>query len=180
MDTLEAIKLRKSTRSYQQKPVEADKIEQLLAAANNAPKAGTLHISVVENTDVLKELNDATLIGMKNSGVEFLMSRAALEGYQPLYGSPVLFLLTAPKDAPYNTASASCAATNITIAATALELGSCYVISPLLGLNGNSELSGKIGIPEGFSPICGVLVGYNAGEAFSTSKSIAYSVNYCK
>ena len=180
MDTLKAIALRKSTRDYQQKPVEADKIEQLIAAANNAPKAGTFHISVIENADVLKELNDVTLHAMKNSGNEFLMGRAALEGYQPLYGAPLLFLLTAPDGGPFNAANASGAAANITIAATALELGSCYVVSPIFGLNGNSEMSGKIGIPAGFTPVCGVLVGYSAGDKFSTPKSTEDNVNYCK
>ncbi|GBF34709.1 nitroreductase [Desulfocucumis palustris] len=180
MNALEAIKARKSTRRYKPNAVEAEKIEQLISAANNAPKAGTFHISVVENQAVLKSLNDAALTSMKNSGNDFLMSRAALDGYQPLYGAPVLFLLSAPEGAPYNQANVSCAAANMTVAATALGLGSCYVIAPLLGLQAKPELVGKIGIPQGFVPVCGVLTGYSDGNAFETAKSTGNNVNYCK
>jgi len=180
MNTLEAIKTRKSTRSYQKKSVETEKIEQLILAANNAPKAGAFHISVVENPDIIKSLNDATLTGMKNSGNDFLVSRAALEGYQPLYGAPLLLLISAPESAPYNMANASCAAANITIAATELGLGSCYVISPLLGMGISPELGPKMGIPEKFEPVCGVLAGYSNGDAFATPKSSVNNVNYCR
>jgi nitroreductase len=180
MDTLKVIELRRSIRSYQPKTVEADKIEQLLAAGSNAPQVGFFHISVIENTDVLKEINNRALYSYKNSGDKLLMGRAALEGFEPLYGAPVLFLFSAPNGNPYNTANTSCAATNITIAATALELGSCYIVAPLLGIKGNRELSEKIGIPFGFSPICGVIVGYSASNAVITPKPTTINVNYCR
>lgn len=181
MNTLEAIGARKSTRSYHQKPVEAEKIEKLIIAANNAPKSGALHISVVENQDVLKTLNDSALTSMKNSGDDFMVSRASLDGYQPLYGAPVLFLFSTPKESPfYSEACASCAATSLTIAATELELGSCYVIAPLLGIGAAPELGKQIGIPEGFVPICGVIVGYANGNAFASPKSQTNNVNYCR
>lgn len=180
MNTLEAIGARKSTRSYHQKPVESDKIEQLIAAANNAPKAGVFHISVVENQDILKSVNDLALTAMKNSGNDFMVSRASLDGYQPLYGAPVLFLFSTPQGAPYGEANASCAATSLTIAATELELGSCYVVAPLLGIGAAPELGKQIGIPAGFAPVCGVIVGYSNGNAFGTPKAKTDNVNYCR
>lgn len=179
MNTLEAIKARKSQRSYAQNPVEEEKIQQLISAANNAPKAGILHLSVIENQNILKALNDQTLIALKNSGNDFLVSTASLEGYQPLYGAPVLLLFSAKKGEPYSDANASCAAANATIAATELGLGSCYVVSPLFGIKANPELGEKIGIPEGFKPICGVLIGYASGNAFESPKP-TNTINYCK
>lgn len=180
MNTLEAIGARKSTRRYHQKPVEADKIEQLVVAANNAPRAGELHISVVENQDVLKSVNDLALTIMKNSGNDFAVKRASLDGYQPLYGAPVLFLFSTPEGVPYSKAGASCAAANVTIAAAELELGSCYVVAPLMAIGAAPELGKQIGIPEGFVPICGVIVGYANGNAFGTPKSQTNNVNYCR
>jgi nitroreductase len=180
MNTLEAIRTRRSTRCYQQKPVEADKVEQLILAANNAPKAGTIHISAVENKEALKSLNSAAKEAMLNSGNEFLVGRASLDGYEPLYGAPLLFMISAPQGAPYNVANASCAAANITIAATDLGLGSCYVISPILGAKAKPELTAQMGVPENFEIVCGVLVGYAAGDAFATPKSTVDNVNYCK
>ncbi|PWJ46413.1 nitroreductase family protein [Faecalicatena contorta] len=180
MNTLEAIGARKSTRSYQQKPVEEDKIEQLLIAANNAPKAGVLHISVVENQEVLKCINDLALKGMKNSGNDFMVSRASLDGYQPLYSAPVLFVFSMPEGAPYREATASCAATSLIIAATELELGSCYVVTPLLGIGSSPKLRKEIGIPEDFTPVCCAIVGYADGNAFEAPKSQSKNVNYCR
>jgi nitroreductase len=180
MSTLEVIKTRKSTRSYFQKPVEAEKVEQLITAANNAPRAGVLHITVIENQEILKSINDAALFAMKNSGNDFLVSRASLDGYQPLYGAPVLILFSAPESAPYNDANAACAATSAIIVATELELGSCYVVAPLLGIGAKPDLAKQIGIPEGFIPLCGALVGYANGNAFVTHRTKADNVNYCR
>ncbi|WP_368491059.1 hypothetical protein [Clostridium sp. BJN0013] len=89
-------------------------------------------------------------------------------------------LISAPESAPYNEANVSCAAANITIAATELAFGSCYVISPLPGLDVEVELDKKIGVSEGFALICGVLIGYSDGDAFSVKKSSTNNVNYCK
>ena len=180
METLQAIEARKSTRSYQPKPVESEKVEQLIAAADNAPKSGAIHITVVENKDVLKELNDATLTAMKNSGSEFLVSRAALPGYQPLYGAPLLLILSGP-GSPLDGGNASCAAAVATIAATDLGLGSCYVASPIRALNAQKELAAKIGIPEGYSPVCAGLAGYAAdSDAYSSHQRTEGNVNYCR
>ncbi len=180
MNTLEAIKARKSARSYKECPVEREKLKQLVTAAHNAPSACPLHLSVVENREVLKTLNDAALAAMKASGNEFLVSRASLEGYQPLYGAPALLLISAPKGAAHIEATASCAAANVTVAAAELGLGSCYVIAPLLGLGAVPALSGRIGIPEGYAPVCGVLLGYADGDAFSVPKGSEEHVNYCR
>jgi nitroreductase len=133
-------------------------------AGRSAPKAGAFHISVITNADTLKTIDEKTLNIMKNSG-GFLKERASLEGYRPLYGAPALFLISS-LDVPYKETNAACAATNITIAATALGLGSCYVISATLAFKDDPTLQKQTGIPESYSPVCGVLVGYAGGEKF--------------
>lgn len=183
MDTFKAIEVRRSIRSYQQKTVEADKIERLLRAAKVAPHVGSFHIAVIENADVLKEINDRALESYKSSGDKLLMGRAAGEGYRPLYGAPVLFLFSGPNGNPYNTANTSCAAMNMLIAATALELGSCYIVAPLLGIKGNNQLTEKIGIPFGFFPLCGVVAGYTAEDAIPSPRSTTdptQIITYCR
>lgn len=183
MDTLKAIKERRSIRSYQQRPIEAAKIEKLLQAGKYAPHVGSLHIAVIENTDVLKEINDRALESYKSSGDKLLMGRAACEGYRPLYGAPVLFLFSGPNGNPYNSANTSCAAMNLLIAATALELGSCYIVAPLLGIKGNNQLTEKMGIPFGFFPICGVVAGYTAEDAIPSPRPAtdpSRIITYCR
>ncbi|AFL99716.1 MULTISPECIES: nitroreductase family protein [Desulfitobacterium] len=180
MDTIKAIGLRKSVRSYLPKSVEAEIINQLVRAGNSAPKVGFFHTSVIENPEVLKEINEEALVQYKNSGDKLLMGRAALEGYQPLYGAPVFFLFSAPFANPLKEATTSCAVTCITIAATSLGLGSCYIHSALQGIKGNSQLMGKIGIPFGLTPICGVVVGYSAEDSLPPYRSTEENVNYCR
>lgn len=177
MDTLKALEARKSVRGYQDRLVERDKLERVAAAANQAPNAGPFQVTVIRDKDYLKQINDNTLAAMKSSGNDFLMSRANLPGYQPLYGTPALALISTPAG-PYSQMNAACTATAMTLAAVALGLGSCYVVSPTLALDGKNELSAKLGLPEGFSPACGVLLGYAGEEAYPTHRKAAENINY--
>lgn len=178
MDAIKAIEARKSVRSYQGRAVEKEKIETLVMAAKNAPKAGNFHITVITNKEILGKINDTTLDAMKKSGNEFLMSRAALDGYMPLYGAPVLIMLSAPPEETFSAVNTACAATNVCIAATALGLGSCYVVSPTLTLGPDKEMCRKIGFPEGYAPFCGVLIGYAGEEKFTTERYSPDNVNF--
>lgn len=180
MDALKALEIRKSVREYQAKPVEAEKLETILKAANNAPKAGEFQISVILNAGLLKEINDKALDCMKKSGNAFLMERAALPGYEPLYGAPVLLVFSAPPENPYSFANVSNAATSGIIAATALGLGSCYIVTPTLALNEEPSLVKKIGVPEGFSPLCCMIAGYAGGDKYASPKQVLNNINYCK
>lgn len=170
MDMLSTITARKSTRSYSPEPVGKEKLSLLAQAANSAPKAGPFHITVLTNRAIIAEINEKALAAMKMSGNDFLMSRAAIPGYQPLYGAPVLMLFSAPASNPYGNVTAAAAATAVTFAATAIGLGSCYVVTPTLALNPDAELQRKAGTPEGFSTVCGVLLGFPGEEKFVAEK----------
>ena len=160
MDILKIVSARRSVRSYQSKAVEDSKIETLIGAANSAPFAGPFHISVVLNKELLTELNHKTLTAMKNSGNEFLQSRAALEGYQPMYGAPLMLIFSAPAENPYGVASCSNAATTAALVATDIGLGSCYVVTPTLTLAHDAAIAKKAGVPSGFKAACCLLAGY--------------------
>ena len=180
MQAMDAILQRKSVRQYLGKAVEDDKIKALLEAANSAPLAGEFHITVLKNSALIKEINDKAHIAMKNSGNDFLMERAALPGYQPLYGAPLLLVFSAAKANPYSLANVSNACTTAAIAATALGLGSCYVVTPTMALGAEPELAGKIGVPKGLTPMCALLVGYSGKDQFASPKQAANNVNYCQ
>ncbi len=119
---------------------------------------------------------------MLHSENEFARQRASLPGYEPIYGAPVLILLSAPTDSPLGTANAALAAENMLLEATGMELGSCFLMSPTRALNGenNRDLAQKAGVPEGYTVQCAVIVGYAAAEnKFSViDRSKRGSVNY--
>lgn len=183
MDISQAILTRKSIRAYLDKPVAADILNQIIEAGQWPPNAGPYQISVIENNDLRQKINDRTLNFMLNSE-GFAKERASLPGYQPLYGAPVLILLSAPESSPFSPVNAALAAENMLLQATGLGLGSCYVMSPCWGLNGenNADLAQEAGIPEGYTVQCGVLIGYPAAEnKFSVGERVKKGqVNYVK
>ena len=166
MNISEAIKKRKSVRAYLDKPVLEDDLAKIVEAGRWAPNAGEFQISVIRNAGLRQRINDRAHDAMVHSKIEFLRQRVSLPGYQPLYGAPVLILLSGPTEAPHSAANAALAAENMLLEATGLGLGSCYVVSPTLALNGeeNRDLAQEAGIPDGYALQCGVIVGYAAGE----------------
>jgi nitroreductase len=166
MCVLDAIKKRISIRAYQDKPVSGDDLEKIVEAGRWAPNAGPFQITVIQNPELLKKINDRAHQGMLNSGIEFLVKRASLPGYQPLYGAPVLMLLSGPAGAPFGAINASLAAENIILAATELGLGTCLLLSPTPVLNdaGKPELAREAGVPEGSTVHCAVIIGHAAAE----------------
>lgn len=180
MDTIKAIETRSSVRSYATTPLSEKEVGRLVEAAQSAPKASAFHITVITSPELLKEINDKALQAMQLSGNDFLVSRAALPGYMPLHGAPLLLLFSAPQESPFGIHTCACAATAAAIAATGMELGSCYVITPTLALTIDSELNGRLQLPAGFQGVCGLLAGYKDGEKYATPKSPLDNVTHLK
>jgi FMN reductase [NAD(P)H] len=182
MNVSEAIAKRKSVRAYLDKPVTTEDLAKIVEAGRWAPNAGPFQISVVRNARLRQKINDRTLDAMIHYSNKFLQERAALPGYQPLYGAPVLILLSGPADAPHSPRNTSLAAENMLLVATGLNLGSCYLFSPTLALNGqnNRDLAKEASIPDGYTVQCAVIAGYAAAEnRFSVGeRTMKGAVNY--
>jgi FMN reductase [NAD(P)H] len=179
----EAIRTRKSIRAYQDKPVSADILAQIVEAGQWPPNAGPFQITVIENSDLRQKINDRTLSFMR-AGEGFIKERASLPGYQPLYGAPVLILLSGPSGAPFNAVNTALAAENMLLEATGLGLGSCFLMSPCWILNeaNNSDLLREACITEGNTVHCAIIIGYPAAEnKFTTAERAKKGqVNYVK
>ncbi|BBO84849.1 nitroreductase [Desulfosarcina ovata subsp. sediminis] len=182
MNVSEAITKRKSVRAYLDKPVLAEDLAKIVEAGQWAPNAGAFQISVIRNAGLRQRINDLTHSAMANSGVEFLQQRVSLPGYQPLYGAPVLLLLSGPTESPYSAVNTSLAAENMILEATELGLGSCYIVSPTLALNAGNDraLAQEAGIPDSYQLQCAVIIGYAAAENKFTvgERTPKGSVNY--
>lgn len=96
-----------------------------------------------------------------------------------MYGAPVLIVLSAP-DEGFSAANTACAVTNMGIVATELGLGTCYLAGFLMAFTAKPELLQKIGVPEGFKPQCGMILGYEGPDQIPAAKrSEDYSnINY--
>lgn len=172
MNVSEAISKRKSVRAYLDEQVSAEDVAKIVEAGRWAPNAGEFCISVIRNAGLRQRINDLIYEAMTASSVEFLRQRASLPGYQPLYGAPVLILLSTPAKAPYGAVNAALAAENMLLEAVELGLGSCYLVSPTLVLNeDNRSLAREAGIPEEHVLQCALIAGYAAAEnSFSTGE----------
>ncbi|NLI13518.1 nitroreductase family protein [Pelotomaculum propionicicum] len=176
MDALQAIARRKSTRGFTAEQISDKQLETLLFAGDAAPKAGgtagSVHISVIQNKELLGKLIKAAAQAF-NEG----------EGFTPFYNAPTLLVLSGKNDTPYNGAGANvaCAGENILIAATALGLGSVYLTGFLAAFSVAPELINEVGIPEGFTPLAGVITGYAAEKDFMEKEIKAGEyVNYVR
>lgn len=177
METLDTINKRKSVRGYESKDIEKEKLDKVLSVANQAPNAGPFQVTVIQDKELLKELNDATKEFMLNSGNDFFVERASTPGYEPMYGAPCMILLSAPEEG-FGQVNCACSATTMILEATDLGLGTCYVVSPTITLGANPDLCKKLSLPEGFIPICGVLIGYANGEGFPAERPELDNINY--
>ncbi len=166
MSISDTIKKRTSIRAYLDKPVSVEDMEKIIEAGRWAPNAGPFQISVIRNAELRKKINDRAHKAMLNSGIEFLVQRASLPGYQPLYSAPVLILLSGPANAPFGAINASLAAENMILEATGLGLGTCLLLSPTPVLNDadKPDLARAAGVPEGYTVHCTMIVGYAAAE----------------
>jgi FMN reductase [NAD(P)H] len=166
MNVTDAIRKRQSVRAYEDRPISDGVVAKIVDAGQWPPNAGPYSITVIKSAALRKKINDRTLNAMANSDQEFARQRASLPGYQPLYGAPVLILLSAPASAPFSAVNAALAAENMLLEATGLGLGSCYLLSPTRALNGksNGDLAKEAGVPEGYAVQCAVIVGFAAAE----------------
>ena len=130
MDALELIKTRRSTRRFQHKPIEHEKLSEILEAGRYAPSGGnnqSTHLIVIENQDILKEI--AQIVKREFAAMEVIFH----------YDAPVLIVTANQKDYGNNIADCACVLENMMIMANALDLGSCW-INQLRWLNSNPSL----------------------------------------
>ncbi len=155
METMKAITSRKSVRSYKQDQISDDVLDAILKAGRAAPVASgnydSLHLTVVQNKEILEKISDAIskMMNKKNA-----MS----------FGAPTIIILSSmkPNFPGIDFANAGCILENIVIAATDHKVDSILYGGGALAVKANDELRKLLAIPDGFNPLLGVALGYAA------------------
>ena len=179
MNTNKAIKVRKSSLSFLSTPVERNKIETIVASGSYAPIFGEIHFTVIEDKDIISKINTTTINMMKNSDDEFAKKMANTPGYSPVYNAPTVIVLSAlngndPQG--FNMVNVSCAAENMLLSATDMELASRMVMAPVLAFM-DHELLNVLKLPEGYIPLSMVLIG-NTDQVLEERHKEITNVNY--
>jgi nitroreductase len=161
MDYFEAVKTRRSTRAFQEKPVEEEKIRRIIEVINLAPSAGNLQAYEV--------------IIVKDPMLRDKLAKAALD-QSFVSEAPVCFVFVAyPQRSSkkyarrgselYCVQDATIAATYAMLAATALGLSSTWV-----GAFDEEAAARAVGATAGKRPVAILPVGYAAESPENTPR----------
>ncbi len=166
MDTLQAIKTRRSIRHYQSTPVSAEIEETLLRAAMQAPSAGNgqpWHFVVIRDRELLKAV-------------------PTFHPYGQMVPESALTILVcaepkASKFGDYFPQDCSAAVENILLTAHSLGLGAVWV-----GMYPRQErmqaIQKMIKLPEGIIPFALIPIGFPAEEVPPTDRYQADRVHH--
>lgn len=170
------IKARHSIRKYTDKQISHDDMEKILEAGNFAPNAGGGQRSMMVG---IRNKELTTKIGMMNLAKfdRTKLAGAYVSKEQPsviddatmkngFYGAPGVVAIFGQNSFLFREADAFCCAENMILQATELGIASCIIsrgaetfVSPK-----GQELLKEWEIPENYSAICFVILGYIDGE----------------
>ena len=190
---LETIHARRSVRQFRRAPVPEDLLQEVLEAGRCAPSgcnSQTSHFIVIQNPEALhtlKRLVEREFAEMQVTedmyrSLKHSILRSQQGGYDFIYDAPVL--IVAANIRGYGNALADCAVAleNMMIAATALDLGACW-INQLRWLEGNPAVHAQLtdwGL-ENKEVVCGGLaLGVPASTPSSTLDRFGNRVTYIR
>ena len=153
MNTMDCIAARKSVREFDKRSVEKEKLEQIVRAALYAPTGmhlyDSLHLTVLATHEAVDKFTD---LARKQSGD----AQA-----DPAHGAGALIVVSGRRpDMPVEYANAACMVENMLLAATDLGLGNLYVRGAITEAAKDKTLVQDMKIPEGFTPVASIAVGY--------------------
>ncbi len=163
MDFLDVIKGRRSIRKYLPKEVEKEKIEMILEAAQWAPSASNKqpwHFVVVQDSDTRTRLSELHSHGrfMKQSSIVIAV-----------LGNPAVH----PK---YYLCDPHQAVQNMILTAYWLGLGSCWM--GVRGADFEKDMKEVLGVPEEFTILCTISIGYSNEKRESSRHPINELVSW--
>ena len=156
MDAIEALTTRRSCRSFKQEQIKDEELKIILDCGLNAPSGmnkQSSKIVVVQNQEEIKELSKLNA---------FIWGKEA----DPFYGAPTVCFIFVPKDESNGIKDGSLVIGAMQTGAYALNIGSCWVELVSLAFVGPQaqELREKLNLPEGYTPLYSVLLGYKDME----------------
>lgn len=169
MQLMEAVKGRSSIRKYENKPVEDDKIWEMLEAARWAPNAGntqTWRFFVVKNEVLKRKLSSAALNQrhIRAAPVDIVVGYDMEEMYR-FYRERGVEL--------YAIQDSAAATQNMLLRAYSLGLATCWV-----GAFDEREVAKILNLPKKIRPVAIVAVGYPAEKEETPRKPLEDLVEF--
>lgn len=160
METSKSIEKRYAVRNYQSKQISEEQLTAILHAGYFTPvgmgRFDDVQITVVQNPAALKEIETVATKVLNSPHVN------------PTYNAPTLLVLSAKQGTPYpesiGYANVSVLAQTLMIEAADQGVGSTYLFSARAILDKNAAMRATLGIPDDFSPLIFVALGYPNDE----------------
>lgn len=154
-EVLKTIRERRSIRSYEERPVEKEKLDQILEAGLWAPSAMNRQpvrlvcVTRKDDCDRLRRLNAAV---MGKDG-------------DPYYGAPCIIVALCLRSAATGREDASLALENMMLAAHSLGLGSCWINREreIFDTDEGKALLSRWGLGDEYMGVGALAVGYPKG-----------------
>ncbi|MDI1361797.1 nitroreductase family protein [Methylotenera sp.] len=178
-DIFETILARRSVRSFKKNKIPQGIISSLLEAAVRAPTA--VHqepwgFVIIQDEQTLKTLSDYAkplfLTGLKQRELddpEQLLDVFESQNFNIFYDADALILICGKTSSPFYAADCWLAAENLMLVACAMNLGSCVIGSAVEAFN-TSDIRNKFGIPNNFTAVAPIALGYPNVESPPTSR----------
>lgn len=172
MNTLDAIAKRTSIRAYKSMQITEEALDTILKAGMAAPVASgqydSLHMTVIQSMELLKEIGDK---------VTELVQKTLGKKLDKNFGAPTMIIVSAKQGhvPGIEYANAACVLENMALAATDMGIDNIIWGGAAAVVSQDDSLRGRLGIPDGFSPVLCASFGYGAVE--ESAKVHTISVN---
>ena len=173
---MDIIKARHSIRKYTDRQISREDLELILEAGNYAPNAGGGQRSMmvaVHNAELTAKIGRMNLAGFDRSRLlgGYVSSEQPSTIDDPtikngFYGAPTVVAIFGQDGFAFRVADAFCMAENMLLRATELGISSCIISrgeGTFISDEGQALLK-EWNIPENYSAVCFVILGYINGE----------------
>lgn len=181
-EVLENIQLRRSVRAYTEQQVSLEDLNLILKAATCAPSGmnyQTWRFTAIQDTAILKELNEQIKGAFTRSEEMRLQERGHNESYCCYYQAPTLVIVSNDPTQWWAGMDCACALQNIFLAATSLGISSCW-INQLGQTCDDPQVRAfltRLGIPESHRVYGCAALGYAASVPLKERKLAEGTIN---
>jgi len=176
--TIETILNRRSIRAYKPEQIKKEELEQIITCAINAPSAlnkQPWQVTVVQNPELLKEINDGFIQFAKNQQMQGNASRSQEPGFSVFHGAPTVIVVSNDVSNSFSQVDCGLLGQNILLSAESLGIGTC-VVGGVVGFLATSEgenIVSKLALPEGYKPLYTITVGYKDQQPEAKPREIS-------
>lgn len=184
-EILKVIKERRTTRKFKPEQIKEDELQAIIEAGVYAPSAHNMqswNFTVIQNSDLIKELNIEAKEAAKNFPDEMIKKMANNDKFDGFYGAPTVIIVSGNDNGMMPQVDCAAATENMLIAAESLDIGGCWngFVSILFNSEKGAEYKNKLSIPEGYTPYYAVLLGYKDVKISKAPERKANPVQYIR